>query len=62
MLVLTRKPGEVIILDLGGREISVHILHTSTGRVSIGVDAPMEVKVRRGELSTNPAKTAGIIG
>ena len=62
MLVLTRKPGEIIILDLDGREISVHILHTSTGRVSLGVDAPLEVKVRRGELSANPAKTAGIIG
>lgn len=62
MLVLTRKPGEVIVLDLDGREISVHILHTSTGRVSLGVDAPREVKVRRGELSANPAKIAGAIG
>jgi len=62
MLVLTRKPGEIVILDLGGREISVHILHTSTGRVSLGVDAPRDVKVRRGELSTNPAKTVGAIG
>ena len=62
MLVLTRKPGEIIILDLGGREVSVHILHTSTGRVSLGVDAPRDVKVRRGELATNPAKTAGAIG
>ncbi len=62
MLVLTRKPGEIIILDLGGREVSVHILHTSTGRVSLGVDAPRDIKVRRGELSANPAKTAGLIG
>lgn len=62
MLVLTRKPGEIVILDLEGREVSVHILHTSTGRVSLGVDAPRDVKVRRGELATNPAKTAGIIG
>jgi len=62
MLVLTRKPGEIIVLDLDGREISVHILHTSTGRVSLGVDAPREVKVRRGELSANPAKMAGIVG
>lgn len=62
MLVLTRKPGEIIVLDLGGREVSVHILHTSTGRVSLGVDAPRDVKVRRGELATNPAKTAGAIG
>ena len=62
MLVLTRKPGEIVILDPQGREVSVHILHTSTGRVSLGVDAPRDVKVRRGELATNPAKTAGIIG
>ena len=55
MLVLTRKPGEIVILDLGGREISVHILHTSTGRVSLGVDAPKDIKVRRGELAANPS-------
>ena len=62
MLVLTRKPGEVIHFAINDQEVSVHILHTSTGRVSLGVDAPRDVKVRRGELSTNPAKTAGIIG
>jgi carbon storage regulator CsrA len=62
MLVLTRKPGEIVILDLDGREISVHILHTSTGRVSLGVDAPRDIKVRRGELSAAPAKIAGLIG
>jgi carbon storage regulator CsrA len=62
MLVLTRKPGEIIVLDLAGREVSVHILHTSTGRVSLGVVAPRDVKIKRGELATNPAKTAGIIG
>jgi carbon storage regulator CsrA len=62
MLVLTRKPGEIVVLDLGGREVSVHILHTSTGRVSLGVDAPRDIKVRRGELATTPAKTAGLIG
>ena len=62
MLVLTRKPGEVIVLEYDGKEVSVHILHTSTGRVSLGVDAPREVKVRRGELSAKPAKMAGLIG
>lgn len=62
MLVLTRKPGEIVVLDLGGREVSVHILHTSTGRVSLGVVAPRDIKIRRGELSTTPAKTAGAIG
>jgi carbon storage regulator CsrA len=62
MLVLTRKAGDSIILESFGKEISVHILHTSTGRVSIGVDAPLEVKVRRGELSAAPAKIAGLIG
>jgi carbon storage regulator CsrA len=62
MLVLSRKSGEVIQFAINDQEVSVHVLHTSTGRVSLGVVAPRDVKIKRGELATNPAKTAGIIG
>ena len=58
MLVLTRKQGESIVLEHNGLTISVHILHTSTGRVSLGVDAPKEIKIKR----VDPAKIAGLIG
>lgn len=46
MLVLSRKPGERIQIG----EAVVTILHASCGRVSVGVEAPREVKVVRGEL------------
>lgn len=62
MLVLSRKAGEVIVIDLAGQEVAVHILRTATGRVSLGVVAPREVKVRRGELAPNSAKIAEEIG
>lgn len=62
MLVLTRRMGEVLHFTLNDQEVSVHVLHTSTSRVSLGVVAPKDVKIRRGELSANPAKMAGIIG
>ena len=62
MLVLSRKSGEVIQFAINDQEVSVHVLHTSTGRVSLGVVAPRDVKIRRGELSANPTKTVGAIG
>lgn len=46
MLVLSRKPGERIQIG----EAVVTILHAGCGRVSIGVEAPRETKILRGEL------------
>jgi carbon storage regulator len=47
MLVLTRKPGERVILD--GR-ITVEVLEVSGNRVLLGIQAPAEVAVARQEL------------
>ena len=47
MLVLSRKPGEQILV---GSEIVITILSSSRGRTKIGVDAPDEVRIRRGEV------------
>lgn len=47
MLVLTRKAGEEILID--GR-IRIRVLQTSSGRIRLGIDAPPEVPVVRGEL------------
>lgn len=46
MLVLTRKTAERIQIG----DAVVTILHASHGRVSVGVEAPRETKVLRGEL------------
>ena len=51
MLVLSRKPGESITVNLpSGEEIVFEILDVKGYRVSIGIDAPRELRVRRTEL------------
>jgi carbon storage regulator len=50
MLVLTRKPGERV--NIGGNVVVV-ITRVAGNRVTIGIEAPEEVRIVRGEL---PAK------
>jgi carbon storage regulator len=47
MLVLTRHPGESIVI---GVNIVVKILEVHGSVVRIGIDAPRDVPVRRSEL------------
>ena len=47
-LVVTRKPGERIMID-GGR-IVVTVVQVDGGRVRVGVEAPIDVVVDREEL------------
>ena len=47
MLVLSRKPGEKIVV---GSDVVITILYSSSGRTKIGIEAPIDVRVRRGEL------------
>lgn len=47
MLVLTRKPGESIVI---GDEITITIIEASGGRVRLGIEAPREVGVHRAEI------------
>ena len=46
MLVLGRQPGETIVIG----DAVVTILSARNGRVSVGVEAPAETKILRGEL------------
>lgn len=48
MLVLSRKPGEMI--EIGGG-IRVKVVAVNGSRVKIGIDAPSDVGVARSELS-----------
>ena len=48
MLVLTRKPGEKVVIDGG---ITVSVLEVDGNRVRIGIDAPRSVTILRGELT-----------
>ncbi len=47
MLTLTRRPGERIII---GNNIEVVVLETARGRVQLGIEAPRELTIHRGEL------------
>lgn len=48
MLVLTRKCSEIIRI---GDDICVKVIRTGRNAVKIGIDAPANVRVLRGELS-----------
>jgi carbon storage regulator len=47
MLVLTRRPGESIMV---GESIVVTVIEIKGGQVRIGIDAPREVDVYREEI------------
>lgn len=47
MLVLTRKPAETIRI---GSDIVVKVIRTQRGTVKLGIDAPEDVRIVRGEL------------
>ncbi len=50
MLVLSRKPGETIVIKVAGIEIVIVPTKIITNRVHIGIQAPAEASIRRGEL------------
>lgn len=47
MLILSRKTGEEIIL---GNDIVIKITETGKGSVKLGIEAPKEMIILRGEL------------
>jgi carbon storage regulator len=49
MLVLTRKPGERIVI---ARDIVVTLVDIKGGKVRLGIDAPAEAPVLRMELAS----------
>lgn len=47
MLVLSRKPGESLVI---GENITVTIVEAKGGRVRLGIDAPKDLPVHRHEV------------
>ncbi|MCL2458333.1 MAG: carbon storage regulator CsrA [Desulfobulbus sp.] len=47
MLVLTRKPGEGIII---GDNITIRIIELKSGGIRVGIDAPRDTKIYREEV------------
>jgi carbon storage regulator len=56
MLVLTRKPGEKVVI---GNGIIVTVIEVHRNRVRIGIDAPDQVRILRGEFAEWPDEPAG---
>ena len=54
MLVLSRKPGETIRI---GDDIEISIVEVRGDTVRIGINAPRNVTILRGELLAEVAKT-----
>jgi carbon storage regulator len=51
MLILTRRPGESIIIQLPtGEQITVAVLGIKGNQVRIGTDAPENITIMREEL------------
>lgn len=51
MLVLTRQPGESLLI---GDNIVITVLEVRGDKVRIGIEAPRDVKILREELERNP--------
>jgi carbon storage regulator len=47
MLVLSRRDGQEIVV---GDDIVIKVLSIDGGRVRVGIEAPMNVQIRRAEL------------
>ncbi len=53
MLVLSRKPGEEILI---GETIRLKIIDVSRSRIKLGIDAPEHLPIRRAELTPAAAE------
>ena len=57
MLVLSRKVGEKLLI---GDDVTVEIVRIKGNRVTIGITAPEEVKVLRGELKQHTVELSKV--
>ena len=59
MLVLTRKAGETVVI---GGNITLQIVKIQGNRITLGIQAPHNVKILRGELKEpEKAQPASIV-
>lgn len=57
MLVLTRRPGQRILID---DRIVVSVISTKNGQVRLGIEAPANVHILREELQGTPPVPAAL--
>lgn len=56
MLVLSRKPGERILI---GDNVAVTIVRIGPNTVRVGIDAPRDMNIVREELKVHPTLVTG---
>jgi carbon storage regulator CsrA len=54
MLVLSRKTQQQLVIP--GLDIRITVLSVGTNRVQLGIEAPQEIQVARGELNRQPPR------
>jgi carbon storage regulator len=57
MLVLSRKPGQRIVID---DDIIITVVELRQGRVVVGIDAPRDVNIAREEVAVNDTRGSDI--
>lgn len=63
MLTLTRKEQEEIVLHYpSGVEVKIILVRSKSGVASIGIEAPEEVTIVRGELQDDEPHPLGQVG
>ena len=50
MLVLSRRQREQIVLGVGDRVVTIHVVRVQGNRVRLGVEAPRDVVIHRREV------------
>jgi carbon storage regulator len=55
MLVLSRKLGETIFI---GQDVTLSVVEIKGSRVKLGIEAPQDVEVLRGELCVEQSTSA----
>ena len=58
MLVLSRKEGEKLVI---GDNITLVVSKISGNRVTVGIEAPADVKIFRGELQAKEASAPKVV-
>ena len=62
MLILTRRPGETIMIELpSGEQIQIAVLGQKGNQVRVGIDAPADMVILREELvKAAPVRVAAL--
>jgi len=60
MLVVTRKVDETVVIRTDDGDVTVTVLRIDSDKIRIGVDAPLSMAIRRGELPSDYVRKAAV--